>query len=230
MHVAVIDIGSPAKGNLGWWIQKLGKPSGKGGTNVDECIAAVGRALKVGPVALGFEAPMFVPMRNSPKDLTKPRNGECENGVNRPFSAGPGASVLVTGLTVVPYVLARLREQARGKARMAWRKPLKQPGQLLLFEAFVTNQKRKDKTRHVDDARAATHAFFRKLPLANCRSDVESDAKDFNLLGAAMLRAGWTDSIQMLCEPCLVVKACEPKRRTKRIAITQRVKSVRLHG
>jgi hypothetical protein len=82
------------------------------GRHLDKCIATLSAALCDGPLALGFEAPLFVPARAKASDLTKARVGECVNDVNRPFSAGVGAAVLVTALTVVPYVLAKLRDQA----------------------------------------------------------------------------------------------------------------------
>jgi len=57
LHAAVVDIGSLR--NLGWVIEA---PSvTKSGTDVDSCIEVLASAMKVGPLALGFEAPMFVP-------------------------------------------------------------------------------------------------------------------------------------------------------------------------
>ncbi len=54
---------------------------------------------------------MFVPVREEPRSLLSARKGECENGISRPFSAGAGASVLVAGLVIVPYVLNALRKK-----------------------------------------------------------------------------------------------------------------------
>ena len=71
MRVAVIDIGKPGK-NLGW---AMDKPD-DGGENIDECVEAIGAALDGEAVALGFEAPQFVPMRHDPMRLTAGRKGE----------------------------------------------------------------------------------------------------------------------------------------------------------
>ena len=55
LHVAVVDIGSLT--NLGWVIEG---PSVQGsGTNIDSLIEALAGASNNGPLALGFEAPMF---------------------------------------------------------------------------------------------------------------------------------------------------------------------------
>src|SRR5882724_2340276 len=122
MHVAVIDIGKPGK-NLGWAVQ--GPQFNDQGGDLDACIEVIAKALEVGVVALGFEAALFVPMRASPAELTKARVGKCVNGISRPFSAGAGASVLVTALVVVPYVLTELRNRVRSAtAVLDWRTPL----------------------------------------------------------------------------------------------------------
>jgi hypothetical protein len=47
-------------------------------------------ALRNGPLALGFEAPMFVPMRTDPKRLTAARSGEFGKGLpSRPQAPVP---------------------------------------------------------------------------------------------------------------------------------------------
>jgi hypothetical protein len=52
---------------------------------------------------------MFVPIRMNPKPLTAARKGDSGKGLpSRPFSASAGATVLVTGLVVVSYILATL--------------------------------------------------------------------------------------------------------------------------
>jgi hypothetical protein len=203
MHVAVIDIGKPDK-NLGWAIR--GPRVSAQGENLDDCISTLCSALSDGPLALGFEAPLFVPMRDAPSELTKARNGECAGGINRPFSAGAGALVLVTGLVVIPYVLARLREVVSGvDAVLNWRAPLTK-NSLLLFEAFVSNQKSRGPDRHIADADLAIAAFRRLEPeLANFRNVVDASTR-FNLLGAMLLRTGWATDPIILHEPCLVVK------------------------
>src|ERR1700730_4596315 len=94
MHTAVIDVGKPE--NLGWVVEGLHPAEGN---DLGKCVDALATALRVGSLALGFEAPMFVPMRDDPLKLTKARDGECIDGISRPFSSSVGSSVLVTGLT-----------------------------------------------------------------------------------------------------------------------------------
>jgi hypothetical protein len=146
MRVAVIDIGKPGK-NLGWAIDE---PE-ESGADLDTCIGILSASLHKGSVALGFEAPQFVPIRHDPKTLTAAREGESGPGSpTRPFSAGAGAAVLVTSLVVVPYVLGRLRKALpHATATFDWQSRLTKAGELLLFEAFVTDQREDTPERHV---------------------------------------------------------------------------------
>jgi hypothetical protein len=206
MLAAVIDIGKPGK-NLGW---SFGKAPNEG-TDLDECIEELAAALANGGLALGFEAPMFVPRRQKPAQLLAARCGECRPGKpNRPFSAGAGATVLVTGLVVVPYVLSKLKSKVPdASATLDWRAPITKK-HLLLFEAFVTDQRKSTESRHVEDARLAVAAFKHgmKNP-ANLKSSV-TVPDCFNLLGAMMLRTDWSIDPEVLRKPCLVIRADAP--------------------
>lgn len=205
LTVTVVDIGAPGR-NLGW---AMDGPVTKDGDDLDACIKAVATGLRYGPVALGFEAPMFVPFRNRAEILTKARQGESGPGLpSRPFSASGGATVLVTALVVVPFVLNSLRRLApEANATLDWRTPLRAPGDLLLFEAFVTNQRKTADTRHVEDARLAVAAFRDGLRSPGGFVSAVSEPSLFSLLGATLLRTGWTTDLAVLSEPCLVVRA-----------------------
>ncbi len=208
MYAAVIDIGKPGK-NLGWFIDG---PRSCEGDDIDACVNALGQALKEDALALGFEAPMFVPMRKEPTKLLMARDGECLKGYpNRPFSAGAGSAVLVAALVIVPYVLSQLKARVPDpRATLDWRSPPSDPRHVLLFEAFVTDQRKAAPTRHVEDARLAVQEFQRRIRNpAEFESDVTA-ADSFNLLGAMMLRTGWSADPGLLREPCLVVRANAP--------------------
>lgn len=206
MFTAVIDIGTPGK-TLGWAATDV---AGKmvDGTDIDDCITTVAEALRKGPVALGFEAPMWIPTRMEPARLTSARKGDTGPGLaSRPFSASAGATVLVTGMVVVTYVMRRLRELVpAGEAYFDWHVPRKDTFQLLLWEAFVTNQKKSHHARHVEDAKLAVAAFLAGMrdPDTFQSSVIEPDC--LSLLGAALLKAGWSTDLSVLNTPCLVVR------------------------
>jgi hypothetical protein len=186
MHVAVIDVGSHGK-NLGWWI--AGPCRGEGNNDIDCCVDVLAAALREGPLALVFEAPLFVPQRNKPSELLKARRGECIGGVNRPFSAGAGAAVLAAALVVVPYVLSKLNTAVpHAMTVLDWRSKLSRPGQIFFFEAFVTNQgSSRPDTRNVEDARRAVDAFQRGMLRPEEFNSAIDEPNCFNFLGAMLL-------------------------------------------
>jgi hypothetical protein len=196
LHVAVVDIGKLA--NLGWVVE--GPTVNESGTDIDSCIEALGRAMKMGPLALGFEAPMFVPYGRNRRDLDKARDGDGD----RAFSAAAGAAVLTKGLVIVPYVLEGLRRRAKAaRPTFKWRERLAEQDPLL-FEAFVSHVGRP--VSHEECARLAVKQFPRGF---GERASFESAIKDpstMNLLGAVHLRMGWIDDLTVLSEPCLVVR------------------------
>jgi hypothetical protein len=203
MRVAAIDIGKPGK-NLGWAMDNPGDC----GVDLDACIETLAVALQTTAVALGFEAPQFVPLRHGQATLTKARKGEAGSGLaTRAFSASAGATVLVTSLVIVPYILQRLRERApTATATLDWHQPLTAPGQLLLWEAFVTDQRKNTVTRHIEDAQLAISDFRRGIANpASFKSSVTTP-ECLSLLGAALLRTGWSTDVALLSAPCLVVR------------------------
>jgi hypothetical protein len=194
--IAVIDIGSPANQTLGWYL--LAEQLRCGGSLIEELITKLVPHLQRGPCALGFEAPMYIPYRSKPNELTRGRTIEG----NRPWSAGAGAAVLATALAVVPFVLRSLRDAAPGlNVHFDCQALTQKAGELFLFEALVTgNAKGND---HQDDARIAAEAF--QAACAQWPPKIE-DTSVFNLLGASLLRTGWSADPALLSRSCLVIK------------------------
>jgi hypothetical protein len=122
MNIAVVDIGKPSA-NFAWAM--VGDTTAEG-NDIDVCVERFAAALRIGPLALGFEAPMFIPIRTDPKRLTAARSGEFGKGLpSRLFSASAGATVVVTGLVVVSYVLETLRPLVpEASVTLDWRSPL----------------------------------------------------------------------------------------------------------
>ena len=84
--VAVADIGSIKAGNFGWVIDHPRNGRSQG-SDIDVFADGLISALKAGEkVALGFEAPMFVPVRDQALRVASDRIGEG----NRSRSAGQG--------------------------------------------------------------------------------------------------------------------------------------------
>lgn len=196
MHVAAIDIGKVA--NLGWVI--FGPNVSERGTNLDQFINCCDRAMKLGPVALGFEAPMFAPWRSEMGTLDKGRQDEND----RSFMAAAGACVLAKALAIVPYIVQNLHRTNREAApTFKWREPLHNNA-LLLWEAFVTHQ-----AGHVDDigcAELAARRFAKGMETPRDFSSAIREPQTLNLLGAMLIRCQWSSDTSLLAEPCLVVR------------------------
>jgi len=202
MEVVCADVGSVKRGNFGWFA-RLADGIDQKGSDIHELAECVAALLNEGKcVALGFEAPMYVPLREDVLTLTSKRRGET----NANWIGGPGATVLATGLVQVPWLLSSVREKSRKPARatLDWADFHSGAAELFLWEAFVSGAAKGGS--HIEDAEIAVKAFLRALP--NPGSDTEfSDPEVLSLLGVFLLRTGWSDDVSVLSERCLVVKA-----------------------
>ncbi len=194
--IAAVDIGSPIAGRLPW----AALPNEQMGRDIPELVALVAGGLRKGPVALGFEAPLWVPMRSDPMTVTKARQGEGP----RPWSAGAGAYVLATGLAVIPHILTSLRRLAgHATPTLDYRNPPDRPGALLLWEAFVSAHDKGDS--HEDDAMIAARAFQHSCSNLSAAQKLTPEPC-LNLLGAMLLRTGWSSDLSLLQAETLVLR------------------------
>lgn len=202
MHYAVVDIGSPKQGNLGWWI--TGPFIEDGGTGPDQMITALIDAVRAGPVILGFEAPMYVPAKRDMKATIQQRPGEA----GRPWSAGAGASVTAMALALVPAILDRIAANVPGTAAWQdWTRLPQSAGEILVFEAFVTTG---ISDGHAEDAKLAAYAA-RSLLEEETVSSALGEEPCMSTLGAALLHSGMSQDIEELRRQCLVVKLTKTK-------------------
>lgn len=202
LDVYCADIGSVTSGNFGWYASRADGTFAQGSV-IEELANAVATSLNGGArVALGFEAPMFSPLRRDPQMLTRRRVGET----NPNWIGGPGAAVLATALAQVPWILREVKErlQIDGSPTLDWSLFNSGGANLFLWEAFVSgNAKGID---HIEDARIAVNAFTETLPNPHLHSAI-SEPEVFCLLGAALIRTCWSTDIQLLSQPCIVIKA-----------------------
>ena len=87
-------------------------------------------------VALGIEAPLFVPCRQDQEMLGTAR-GKFESAIGRAFTASGGASVLTCGLVQLPYLLGDHEDVVTTSVR-----EFESGSQLLVWEAFVSGKHR----------------------------------------------------------------------------------------
>ncbi|MDP1947667.1 MAG: hypothetical protein Q8L77_09220 [Nitrospirota bacterium] len=197
--VVCADIGSIAKGNFGWW-----SSHGGSGKTASSLAAHVGTMLNDGqPVALGFECPLFVPLAVNENELTSARPGEGSYA----WSAGAGCGSLAAGLVEVAWVLQEVRGRLTQPvpAFLSWQSFSAAGAGLLVWEAFVSGSAKQ--ANHISDAQAGAEAFVDSLPNPMNANAVVCKSEVYSLVGAALLRTGWSVDLKVLSEPCLVIRA-----------------------
>ena len=191
------DIGSIKHNNFGWAREK------EGDTDISHLVTSVATDLNERKkVALGFECPLYVPISADPNHLTSQR--AVEKG--RPWSAGAGAAVLATGLTETVWILLELRKRIESPlpAFLTWQDFSNAEQGLFLWEAMVTGQAKG--TSHRQDATIAVRAFRAQISQAAAENR-DKGGSVHSLIGAALLRTGWSEDLSLLGKPCLVIRA-----------------------
>jgi hypothetical protein len=203
------DVGSIQNSNFGWaqgTVGGSGRKPAEGGS-IENLVREIKEDLsKDVPVALGFECPLWTPFRKEPRTLSKARAGEG----NRPWSASAGAVSLATGLSQVPWILRNIRPDppANPKPFLDWEMFCRSGGGLFLWEAFVSGKAKTGtdtKSSHERDATAAVRWFIDHVEDLPAKNAVRED-KAISLLGAALLRTGWSRDLALLEQSCLVLK------------------------
>lgn len=195
-----VDIGSVLHHHLGW-CRAVTAQNFQTGTEIIELANGVARDLSVGrQVALGLECPLFVPITKNPLDLTKARPGEKD----RPWSAGAGSGALATGLTECVWIFEKIREQVTVviNPTFNWKAFDSHQYNLFVWEALISKNSKGNS--HMEDARIAAQAFWLNYPKIEEANAVIAP-NPYSLAGAAFLRAGLSNDLQFLFEPCIVI-------------------------
>ena len=215
-YVFCADIGSIRKDNFGWASAAIDQnrqaTSSKGSKDIQKLANEVGKRLKEGSkVALGFECPLWVPVYDTPEELTSSR---CGDG-SRPWSASAGAGSLATGLAEYNWILEKIRKKSpNSEAFLDWDSYKRSPKGLFLWEAFVSGVAKKHshtgdakEDPHIRDAKKAVCQFVQGLPSPEKLNAVHPASLTVSLIGAALLRTGWSKDLSLLHKPCIVIKA-----------------------
>jgi hypothetical protein len=210
-------IGSVAAGHFGWARGCGGEAESAitGCGDIETLPRSIAADLNRGlPVALGFECPLWVPLSDDPAGLTRARPIDGK----RPYCAGAGAAVLATGLTEVVWTLreVKLRSSVPASAFLGPAEFREAGSGLFLWEAFVSggakprsDARKGSREDHVEDAKAAVRAFVELWPEIPA-AEVARGTEVYSLIGAALLRSGWSEEVALLRTPCSVVKVMPP--------------------
>ena len=158
-------------------------------------------------VALGFEAPLFIPIPNNASDLSKGRVGDED----RPFSNQMGLAVTTLAIHQSAWILMKLHEFAAEKYIFtsnadAW-PPASLAPNLFCWEAFVSGAAHS--RTHGEDAATAAVYFCQNetnLPSVNAVSAENL----FSLINAAAIWSGWISDTSYLHKPVLALRPTKP--------------------
>jgi len=176
------------------------------GTDIRTLVDVVADDLNAGiPVALGFECPLFVPIREDPMELRSARSGEVFSGISRPWSASAGATSMGMGIVQTIWILREVRGRLVRKvpAYLEWQRFRKAGRGLFLWEAFVTGPAKTG--TDIDDAKIAVRRFEKALPDVEKANAMHED-KVHSLIGAALIRTDWSTDLSLLKKPCIVIR------------------------
>ena len=202
LSVFCADVGSISAKKFGWAAKLWGQAEIITGTEIESFTVLISESiLRNEKVALGFECPLFVPMRQDPKRVNSARLGEG----NRSWSAGAGTGALATGLVEALWVMNRLNELLgwSPSVEFSWTK-FQETDAIFLWEAFVTGGAKG--VSHSDDAVIGINTFLNSLPDFEASNAIDEKTV-LSLVGAAALRSGWSNDIEILSTPCHVIKA-----------------------
>ena len=205
LRVFCADIGSVSAGKFGWAAANADGRDRESGSDIRGLAQRMVTHLDSGaPASVGFECPLFVPLREDPMRLTAARRGDG----SRAWSAGAGTGALATGLVEVAWILREVHRELRREVacHLDWR-TFGAVGGLFLWEAFVSGgaKPQVEGNPHEADAMVAVEAFVDALPDPTSMNAIhETDV--ISLVGMSLLRTGWTDDLKSLEAPCLVIK------------------------
>ena len=170
--------------------------------------------LKAGrSVALGFEAPLFIPVPTCADELSTGR----ENEGDRSCFAPAGGYVATLGLHQAAYILkcvaAQLGELVRFTVDpIAW-PPRGDAAVLFCWEALVTGDAHAAKTDpqpHLRDAATAAMEFRKQENRLACLPNAITAERPLSLIGAAAVWSGLVKDRDLIRESTVVVRARAP--------------------
>ena len=209
-RIYAVDVGTTlpdrhGRSSFAWARVNPEKPKGIIGSSCIETLSACAcRDLTAGrSVALGFEAPLFIPIPTASSRLSRGRGNEGSPS----WAAPPGLTVATLGLHQAAWILRCIADRHRHLvtfrlAPTAW-PPKSDATTLFCWEAFVSGTAHS--STHIQDAATAVMAFV------NCEeslADATAVTADnpLSLIGAAALWSHLTVDLEVLRKPTVVLK------------------------
>lgn len=208
--IYAVDVGSTLTGRNGvafaW--AKVPRAGGQPVASVDPAALADSVASDVGagePVAIGLEAPLYIPV---PTDVTRLSRGRQNEG-DRSCFAPAGGYVTALALHQTAWLLRRLRPACEELCDLTvdvarWPPTEGQRPVLFFWEAFVSGPAHKN---HMHDA--ATAAMYFQANQESLATDITAESP-LCLFGSAVLWSGWSKDLAWLHRSLLSLRPRTP--------------------
>ena len=197
--------------NFGWVKVDPADPAAlSGSSDIGKLAEQIIADLKGGRnVALGLEAPLFIPVPAESSALCYGR----ENDGNRSCTAAAGLTVTALGLHEAAWILARIAECCGNSVEFrtdatSW-PPSGRGPVLFCWEAFVSGQAHSD--NHIQDAATAAMAFVAAESDLLGATRIRA-ARPLSVIAAAALWSGLTSEVALLHQATIVIRPDEPFR------------------
>ena len=209
--VYACDVGStkPKRCKFGWVRMDLGSKNSmpEGSKSIDGLILRLEKDLLEGTsIALGFEAPLYMPVPIQSESLSK---GRADEG-NRSMFAPIGGYVTTLGCHQSAFILSRISNFKKSHKLTldptVWRECTKPT--ILIWEAFVSGPAHSKNGDDVHDA--ATAADYFRAHQNEFKVITADPSPPLSLVGAVALWSGWRNDIAVLKEKCLVLRPDVP--------------------
>jgi hypothetical protein len=208
-----VDIGKfnklNSKNKFGWASSRPEKSS-----DINEFCKRVASYLdKKEKVCVGFECPLWLPLRKDPSELTKAR--EIEG--NRSWSAAAGACVTTTGLVQTAWIFREIKNLLPNHdltAYFDWNDFTQAKDGIFIWEALVSGTAHSES--HVKDAETAVNAFSRHLD--NGYFNEKNNHPEHETISLAQIGlelSHWKISNSTFRKPATVIKATEEDKHQK---------------
>lgn len=177
--------------------------------SIDGCLAALQEDLRNGEkIAIGFEAPLFIPFADHHEELGRGRTGDGRWSALSPM----GCTVGMFGLQQIAYILSKLKRPNGSRPGIAqaiaeWDTATGKS--IFIWEAFISGKAHGPKDDHEADAVTGAASFLQGAHL------LYSEASPcISLVGLAILRSGLSEDLRLLMAPSLILR---PDNRVKKI-------------
>jgi|SRR5215213_5402718 len=212
-RIYVADVGSTLNDAFGWAGTKPGSPEVWGSRSIEALVVAMAADLRKGvSVALGLEAPLFLPIPEDARNLSRGRDGDKD----RSCLAPAGGYVAALSLHQVAWILQELRKSCGSICFFSvdpsnWY-PREGPPVLFCWEAFVSKEAHAPEGHlngHVADAATAARFFAEHEERLKEVSAVTAESP-LSLIGAVALWSGWSTDLALLATPTVVLRPAVP--------------------